>query len=58
MGQAWEEQEVAGPAELTPAVTGKTQMPSAEGPTQPQGQVQASTRKKTSADSKGIYRPC
>lgn len=30
---------MAGPAELTPAMTGKTQMPSAESPTHPQGQA-------------------
>lgn len=41
VGSGLEEQEVASPAELTPAVTGKTQMPSTEGPTHPQGQVQA-----------------
>lgn len=54
---------MAGPAELTPTVTGKTQMPFAEGHTPPQGQVWAKpmigdTAQKVSVESKGIYRPC
>lgn len=58
-----EEQEVAGPAELTPAATGETQMPSAEGHTHPQGQVRArpmigDMAQKVSVESEGIYRPC
>lgn len=55
-----------GVAELTPSVTGKTQMPSAEGPTHPQvqaeygGQVQAKPvigemAQKVSEESKGVY---
>lgn len=52
---------MAAPAELTPAVTGNAQMPSAEGPTHPRGQVQAKAlvggmSQKISEESKGIYR--